>query len=392
MNPHSSIVMSIPRALSAIAVACAIVVTVVLMQPVGADARSAAELQSRIASKQARSAALSSDISRMSGRISGLRSRIAKLQATQNRIQADLDAKAARQKKVAGELAISRDRLARLRRELAHSRSVLAARVVEVYKQGEPSVVDVVLNSRGFADMVERATYMERIADQDHKIISRVTFLKGKTTKETLRLAALEREASRLVAQVRARRDAVAAAKAPLAERRSDLAAVVSSRKGALAKVSRSLQRDQEDLAAMQASNGQIVGALDNSAPIKHGSGQLDWPVNGTFTSPFGSRWGRLHAGIDIAVPVGTAVHAADTGTVRIAGWMGGYGNYICIQHTASLSTCYGHNSRLMVSAGQSVSQGQVIAASGNTGNSTGPHVHFEVRIGGNPVNPMGYL
>jgi murein DD-endopeptidase MepM/ murein hydrolase activator NlpD len=71
---------------------------------------------------------------------------------------------------------------------------------------------------------------------------------------------------------------------------------------------------------------------------------------------------------------------------------MDGYGNYICIQHTASMSTCYGHNSRLMVHVGQSVSQGQVIAASGNTGHSTGPHVHFEVRINGNPVDPMGYL
>lgn len=363
-----------------------------LADPGSSSARSAAELQSRIAAKQAKSSALSGDISRMSGRISGLRGRISKLQATQNRIQHDLDAKAARQKKIAGELSISRDRLKRLRSQLAESRRVLAARIVEVYKQGEPNVVQVVLSSRGFADMVERTTYMERIANQDHEIITKVTSLKGKTTKETKRLAGLEREASRLVAQVRARRDAVASAKRPLAEQRNRLASAVSTRKTKLASVSRSMQHDMEDLAAMQASNGSIVGALDNSAPIKKGSGALIWPVNGQFTSPFGGRWGRLHAGIDIAVPVGTAVHAADTGTVRIAGWVGGYGNYICIQHTGSMSTCYGHNSRLLVSVGQSVSQGQVIAASGNTGHSTGPHVHFEVRINGNPVDPMGYL
>lgn len=372
--------------------ACTFLVALYLASPSASSAKSAAELQSSIAAKAAKSQALSGDISRMSGKISGLRGRIAKLQATQNRIQADLDAKAARQRKVAGELTISRDRLRRLRTELAHSREVLSERIVEIYKQGEPNVIQVVLSSRGFADMVERTTYMERIADQDHKIITKVTRLKGQTTKETKRLAALEREASRLVAQVRARRDEVAAAKRPLAERRNELASAVSGRKSKLAKISRSLQRDQEDLAAMQASNGAIGGALDNSAPIKRGSGQLVWPVNGQLTSPFGGRWGRLHGGIDIAVPTGTAVHAADTGTVRISGWMGGYGNYICIQHTSSMSTCYGHNSRLMVSVGQSVSQGQVIAASGNTGNSTGPHVHFEVRINGTQVDPMGYL
>ncbi len=371
---------------------CTFLVAFYLADPSDSSAKTAAELQNSIAAKSAKTSRLSSDISRLSGKISGLRGRISKLQSTQNRIQRDLDAKAARQKKIANQLSISRDRLARLKSQLEHSRKVLAARIVEVYKQGEPNVVQVVLSSRGFADMVERTTYMERIAAQDHKIISKVTRLKGETKKETVKLAKLEREASQLVAQVRKRRDEVADAKGTLAAQRNNLSDAVGSRKKTLASVSRSLAHDQEDLAAMGASNGGIVGALDNSAPIKQGSGRLVWPVNGQFTSPFGTRWGRLHAGIDIAVPVGTAVHAADTGTVRIAGWVGGYGNYICIQHTGSLSTCYGHNSRLMVTVGQSVRQGQVIAASGNTGHSTGPHVHFEVRVGGNPVDPMGYL
>jgi murein DD-endopeptidase MepM/ murein hydrolase activator NlpD len=126
--------------------------------------------------------------------------------------------------------------------------------------------------------------------------------------------------------------------------------------------------------------------------PVRRGSGQLNWPANGPVSSPFGQRWGRLHAGIDMPLPVGTPLRAADSGRVAIAGFVGGYGNYTCIQHTATLSTCYGHQSRLGVSEGQSVSQGQVIGASGNTGNSTGPHLHFEVRISGNPVDPMGYL
>ncbi len=96
--------------------------------------------------------------------------------------------------------------------------------------------------------------------------------------------------------------------------------------------------------------------------------------------------------GIDLGVPTGTPVHAAEDGTVAIAGWVGGYGNYICINHGGGFSTCYGHNSRLGVSVGQRVSKGQVIAASGNTGNSTGPHIHFETRVNGVQKDPMGYL
>ena len=363
-----------------------------LARPLGSNAKSAAELQNSIANKRAKAGSLSSDINRMSGKIQGLRGRISKLQRKQNAIESDLNAKAARQREIANDLKISRDRLARLRKQLAYSRKVLAERIVAVYKQGEPNLIQVVLSSRGFADMVERTTYLERIASQDHEIISKVTKLKGATKQETVKLAGLEREATRLVAQVRSRRDEVAGAKGTLAAQRNQLASAVGQRKGKLAIVSKKLRNEEEDLAAMQASNGSIVGALDTSAPIKRGSGQLIWPVNGTVTSPFGSRWGRLHGALDIAVPTGTAVRAADTGTVRIAGWVGGYGNYVCVQHSSSMSTCYAHNSSLKVSVGQSVKQGQVLAASGNTGNSTGPHVHFEVRINGTQVDPMGYL
>jgi murein DD-endopeptidase MepM/ murein hydrolase activator NlpD len=116
------------------------------------------------------------------------------------------------------------------------------------------------------------------------------------------------------------------------------------------------------------------------------------WPVNGPVVSGFGMRWGRMHEGIDIAVPTGTPIRAAASGTVSIAGVEGGYGNYTCIDHGGGLSTCYAHQERILVSGGQQVAQAQVIGISDCTGHCLGSHVHFEVRVNGQAVDPLGYL
>ena len=155
-------------------------------------------------------------------------------------------------------------------------------------------------------------------------------------------------------------------------------------------------RRDLEDhLASLEKEQAKVQARLAGgppAGPIRQGSGAFVWPVNGTFTSPFGMRWGRLHAGIDIAAPEGTPIRAADDGTVILAGWTGGYGNYTCISHGGALSTCYAHQSRYGTSTGANVSKGQVIGYVGNTGHSFGAHLHFEVRVNGSPVDPMGYL
>jgi murein DD-endopeptidase MepM/ murein hydrolase activator NlpD len=155
------------------------------------------------------------------------------------------------------------------------------------------------------------------------------------------------------------------------------------------------LSREEATLAALIRARQLPADAADtpDNAPAAKVSGSgLAWPTQGTVTSGFGYRWGALHAGIDIANNQGTPVRAAKAGTVILAGWNGGYGNCIVIDHGGGFSTLYGHNVRLRVSEGQRVSQGDLIADMGSTGNSTGPHSHFETRVNGNPQDPMRYL
>ncbi len=156
------------------------------------------------------------------------------------------------------------------------------------------------------------------------------------------------------------------------------------------------LRRELKHLKALEAERRRVsqalaaAGVLDGGTLV--GSGRLIWPINGPLTSPFGQRWGRLHAGIDISAPAGTPIRAADSGRVALAGWQGGYGLYTCVQHTSRLSTCYAHQSRLGTARGASVRQGQVIGYVGNTGHSFGNHLHFETWVQGRPVDPMGFL
>ncbi|MHB9143992.1 MAG: peptidoglycan DD-metalloendopeptidase family protein [Symbiobacteriia bacterium] len=134
------------------------------------------------------------------------------------------------------------------------------------------------------------------------------------------------------------------------------------------------------------------IASASRSIGSSRDSGSWLWPVHGPITSPFGLRWGRFHEGIDIGVGSGTSVHAARGGRVTLAGWDGGYGKAVIINHGNGLSTLYGHLSKIDVSVGAQVDQGTVIGLSGSTGESTGPHLHFEVRVGGIQKNPLSFL
>ena len=156
------------------------------------------------------------------------------------------------------------------------------------------------------------------------------------------------------------------------------------------------LRRDLEVLKGLEAERRKArralakLGAYDGRLQL--GSGILGTPVRGPVVSPFGQRWGRLHAGIDIAAPAGRPIYAAEAGRVAISSPYGGYGNYLCIQHSREFVTCYAHLSRFLVGRGAAVRQGSPIGLVGCTGHCFGDHLHFETWVNQQPVDPMAYL
>jgi Peptidase family M23 len=136
-----------------------------------------------------------------------------------------------------------------------------------------------------------------------------------------------------------------------------------------------------------------LAREASETKPTTTGGGELAWPVVGPVVSPFGMRWGRLHAGIDVAVPAGTPIYAAAPGRVTTKDWVGGYGNYTCLDHGRQLSTCYAHQSRFgPTPSGGILGGGQLVGWVGCTGHCYGDHLHFEVRIAGRPIDPLPYL
>jgi murein DD-endopeptidase MepM/ murein hydrolase activator NlpD len=343
---------------------------------------------------------LTSDISQLSQRIDGLQGTITTLQRHESAIQSDLDAKRAELTRTQTHLRSVRARLAELQARLRRGKTVLAARLVEIYKSDQPDVISVVLNANGFAELLENGAYLQRIGQQDRQIITAVRDAKAQAADLAQQLGELERRQQQVTAQIYERRNAVARVRLDVQGKRDGIDRARASKRQLLHSVHQKAGKLDEDIAALQRQQSTIEakirgaqGGVIAPGPIR-GGGRFIWPVNGPITSPFCERraWEACHPGIDIGVPSGTPIRAAGTGSVVIAGWVSGYGNYTCIDHGGGVSTCYGHQSQLQVSVGQHVVQGQVIGISGCTGLCFGPHLHFEVRINGAVTNPLNYL
>lgn len=363
-----------------------------------ASVASGQDLQSQLNTKKAklseakeREGVLSTTIEKYNKVLDQVRGEVATLRNREAAVRGEL-----RQKKL--ELRADKARLEVLATNLRRSKKVLSARLVQIYEQGEPDSLSLILNSDGFDDLVTRYDLLDRISDNDSAIADRVHDLRD--------------EQRVTIDQVTSERDEIAARKAELVRTReqleskeAELDAAQAKRAGLLDRVKESEERLEGDVSKIQEQIADQIAAAQGTDPLPAGPFQGDtsarfiWPVDGPVVSPFGPRTinggYENHPGIDIAVPSGTPIRAAGNGKVIFTqpeASSGGYGNYTCIDHGGGLSTCYAHQASFAVSAGQVVKQGQVIGISDCTGYCFGPHLHFEVRINGAVTDPIPYL
>ncbi len=310
-------------------------------------------------------------------------------------IEQDLEKTRAELEKLEEELAAAEERVARVTRELEETRErleqrrqLLQSRVRFLYEHGTVGYLEVLLGARDFRDFLQRFDLVRRIVEQDVELFRHVTREKEFYTEKKKRLEEARAELAQLKQETEAKKAEIAAQK--------------TSHERLLARIQNDKEAYERALAEYEELSEKLIKVIQQlqAQYRRQSQGKLDflWPADGPITSYFGRRYHpilkkyRGHAGIDIGAPWGSTVRAAEAGMVIYSGWLGGYGKTVIIDHGGGISTLYGHNSKLLVTVGQEVTRGQHIANVGSTGLSTGPHTHFEVRVDGTPVNPLGWL
>lgn len=327
-------------------------------------------------------------------------------------------------------------KLAEVTEELSEKHVVLETRVRDIYINGQISYLDVLFGAQDFGDFLTRMDLLKRVIIRDSELVSDVLAYQTEIKEVGKQLEADRRIQEELAAQAQEAMDVklekVAKQQALIDLMQNDkdvydrqydemmassaeVERLIHEREEELRRAAEEIQRRAEEVRrqeeaarrqaemearANQAGNIEFIpedNGGDEYVMQSYGGGMI-WPISGPITSEFGWRthpiFGsqRFHSGLDIGGDYGMPIHAAQSGVVIEAGWIGGYGNTVMIEHGNGVVTLYGHNESLAVGVGQQVSQGQVIAYCGSTGNSTGPHCHFEVRLGGEPVSPWNYL
>lgn len=343
-----------------------------------------ADLQRQAEEQQAKTNEASAKVENVSERLRQIQEELRVATAEYKEVKGQLDS-------VEDKISDNTELLEKTEADLKVKNKKLQQRVRDIYINGQISYVDVLFGAKDFADLMTRMDVLKRIIKHDYDLIMKVKEEKATVENTRAQLEKDKSEAEVLVADAQAK-------KAKVEDKESEQQVLLDQ---AIYDRDTSERMYEEIMAASQEvanmiRRSQMSSAGYSGAPA--GAGGMIWPISGPITSEFGWRThpifgtARFHSGLDIGGDYGMPIYAAASGTVIYAGWISGYGNAVIIDHGGGVTTLYGHNDSLNVSEGENVAQGQVIAMCGSTGNSTGPHCHFEVRENGEPVSPYGYL
>jgi murein DD-endopeptidase MepM/ murein hydrolase activator NlpD len=353
------------------------------------------DLRAKIASAQAQEAELSSEIGSIESRIRELESQVGGVSARLDTLERDLALQREKLERITELFRFQTAQLNFLKGQYALSIARLNRRLIDLYESDEPTTLDVLLSTRDLSDFLDQVDYVRDLGSQDSRITGQVYGAKVRMHDARAKTKVTREKVATVTRTIAVRTAEVRAVKERLLISKKGLSSSKARKRRQLTSVEETKREYLHEVAGIAASSAQVTAQLQTSGSSTYDSSPsssgLIWPVSGPVVSGFGMRWGRLHAGIDIAVGYGTPIHAAASGTVISAGWMGGYGNLVIVDHGGGLSTAYAHQSSIAVGGG-SVSQGQVIGYVGCTGHCFGPHLHFEVRVNGSPVDPLGYL
>ena len=360
--------------------------------------RQLSRVEERARAARGREQVLTGELYAYSQKVRLLEVRLAPLAARRDHLASTESRLRTRLRTLSTQLQREQARLARVEDTLRARRLALSERVRALYRSNPTAGMANILQGVDVSRSATDAIASRRVTALDRELIRTVSTYAAdvRATRDRVERLRTDVQADTRSAAI-ATRGARAAA-AGLERSRNELNRVRSRKQALLAGIVESredLEGTARDLRgqSLRLANEIIKAQGGPSASIGAPSAAgLVWPVNGPLTSRFGWRWGRMHEGVDVGVGTGTPIAAAAAGKVIVAGWSGGYGQLVVIDHGNGLSTAYGHQSRIASAVGQLVAQGTIIGYVGSTGNSTGPHLHFEVRVNGGARDPLAYL
>ena len=391
--------------------ACALALAGLMLVPASAPAPGVVErkqavdrrlysAEARLRAAIERQAVLTSDLATINRRLREVRGRLAPLAARRDEAVRAHRLARGTLAQVNRDLAFQRRQLRIATSRLRVQRQALAERIREIYRTGDDDPLLGLLQGGSLAEIAGAASGIERATDRDRGMIDSVARYRNLTRTSAARIAVLQERAAAAEARTARRAEVATAAARDLDVEQRVLRRTkrVRTRMLAAIRVDRDhIEDDTRELREQSFALARRIAAIQGvpyaePADTTPSAAGFTWPTSGQITSGFGPRWGRMHQGLDIAAPTGRPITAAKSGTVIVAGWSGGYGQLVVIDHGGGLATAYAHQSRIAVKTGDPVTQGGLVGFVGSTGHSTGPHLHFEVRVNGAARDPLPYL